>query len=446
MASDTLTTELVQAGRKAKRAAQDRPPIAARLTLIIVACLIAGFVVWAALTSVDEVTRGEGKVIPFSKTQIVQASEPGTIQEIAVKAGQVVKKGQIIARLDDTTIASTLGEATAHQRALEAKIARLDLEQAGNYNAELVCPPEVRAKAPEICKNEASLLSSDERNYQNEVAVLQERRVQKQKDLDQALAEIRRLEDNIQVSGKQLALVQPMVQKKLMAETELLKVEKELTDQKGQLQQIRESIDGLKAAVKEASLQIDQLGLQIQQKALSDKTQALADLSVVNETIRGASDRVARTDVRSPVDGVVNDLAVNTIGAFVQPGTVIATIVPTAEKLLVQARISPRDVAFIRPGQSATVKITAYDFSIYGGLEGEVTNVSADSLVDEKTGKPYYEVLVKTEHSELKKDGRTYSIIPGMVASVDILTGHKTILHYLLKPINKGLSESLTER
>lgn len=446
MSSDIIGTESARADRKKKRAVQDRPPILARLTVIIVACLMVAFIVWSAVTSVDEVTRGEGKVIPFSKTQVVQASEPGTIQEIAVKTGQIVKRGEIIARLDDTTIASTLGEAAAHQRALEAKIARLDLEQTGNYTAKLACPPDILKKAPEICLNEANLLASDERNYQNEVAVLQERQIQKQKDLDQALAQIRRLEDNILVSEKQLALVQPMVQKKLMAETELLKVDKELTDQRGQLQQTRESIDGLRAAVKEASLQIGQLSLELQQKALSDKTQALADLSVVNETIRGASDRVARTDVRSPVDGVVNDLAVNTIGGFVQPGTVIATIVPTAEKLLVQARISPRDVAFIRPGQPATVKITAYDFSIYGGLEGEVTNISADSLVDEKTGKPYYEVLVKTEHSELKKDGRTYSIIPGMVTSVDILTGHKTILHYLLKPINKGVSESLTER
>jgi len=409
-------------------------------------CLIAAFIIWSALTSVDEVTRGEGKIIPFSKTQVVQASEPGTIQEIAVKAGQIVKRGEIIARLDDTTIASTLGEATAHQRALEVKIARLDLEQTGDYTSVLVCPPDILEKAPDICRNEARLLALDEENYKNEVAVLQERKVQKQKDLDQTLAQIQRLENNVQVSEKELALVQPMVQRKLMAETELLRVQKELTDQRGQLKQTKESIDGLKAAVKEAALEVDQLSLQLRQKAVSDKTQALADLSVVNETIRGASDRVARTDVRSPVDGVVNDLTVNTIGAFVQPGAVIATIVPTAEKLLVQARISPRDVAFIRPGQSATVKITAYDFSIYGGLEGEVTNVSADSLVDEKTGKPYYEVLVKTEHSELKKDGRTYSIIPGMVASVDILTGHKTILHYLLKPINKGLSESLTER
>jgi adhesin transport system membrane fusion protein len=425
---------------------QDRPPIFARFTVITVVCLIAAFIIWSALTSVDEVTRGEGKVIPFSKTQVVQASEPGTIQEIAVKAGQIVKKGEIIARLDDTTIASTLGEAAAHQRALEVKIARLDLEQTGNYTSVLVCPPDILEKAPDICRNEARLLALDEENYKNEVAVLQERKVQKQKDLDQTLAQIQRLEDNVQVSEKELALVQPMVQRKLMAETELLRVQKELTDQRGQLKQTKESIDGLKAAVNEAALEIDQLSLQLRQKAVSDKTQALADLSVVNETIRGASDRVARTDVRSPVDGVVNDLTINTIGAFVQPGTVIATIVPTAEKLLVQARISPRDVAFIRPGQPATVKITAYDFSIYGGLEGEVTNVSADSLVDEKTGKPYYEVLVKTEHSELKKDGRTYSIIPGMVASVDILTGHKTILHYLLKPINKGLSESLTER
>lgn len=424
----------------------DRPPLFARLAVFIVVLLIAAFVVWAALTSVDEVTRGEGKVIPFSKTQVVQASEPGTIREIAVKAGQVVKKGQLIARLDDTTIASSLGEATAQERSLEAKIARLDLEQHGDYESKLKCPADVARSAPEVCENEASLLAADERSYRNQLGVLKERKIQKQKELDQALAQIARLKDNIQVSQKELDLIEPMVKRKLMAETELLRVEKDLTDQKGQLRQTEESIDGLKAAVNEAALEMEQLSLQLQQKALDEKTKALADLSVVKETIRGASDRVARTDVRSPVDGVVNDLEVNTIGAFVQPGATIATIVPTTEKLLVQARISPRDVAFIRAGQPATVKITAYDFSIYGGLPAEVTTVSADSLVDQKTGEAYYQVLVKTDRSELKKDGRVYSIIPGMIASVDILTGHRTILHYLLKPINKALSESLTER
>lgn len=429
-----------------RRGVLDRPPFFSQVTIGIVVLLIISFIIWSALTQVDEVTRGGGKIIPFSKTQIIQASEAGTVREIAVEVGQVVHKGDLIVRLDDATITSSLGEATAHARSLKAQIARLSLEEAGDYTSPLKCPEDLRIAAPQICDNEARLLAADRSSYENQLSVLRQRKAQKANELEEALANIKRLQDNLGVSDKELALLQPMMQKKLVAETAFLRAQKERTELQGQLDLAKGSIDRLKAAISEASLQIDQLSLQLRQKALSDKTQALADLSVIDETIRGASDRVARTDVRSPVDGVVNNLEVNTIGAYVQPGSVIAGIVPTTEKLLVEARISPRDVAFVRPGQPSTVKITAYDFSIYGGLEGEVTNVSADSLVDQKTGEPYYQVLVKTDRAALAKDGKKYSIIPGMVASVDILTGHKTVLHYLLKPINKAMSESLTER
>jgi membrane fusion protein, adhesin transport system len=167
---------------------------------------------------------------------------------------------------------------------------------------------------------------------------------------------------------------------------------------------------------------------------------------VMEETMRGARDRVARTDIRSPVDGIVNSLEVNTVGAYVAPGTVIAGIVPTSESLLLEARISPRDVAFIRPGQRALIKVTAYDFSIYGGLDGEVENISADSFIDQATGDIYYQVLVKTDNTKILKDGREHEIMPGMMASADIMTGRKTILDYLLKPINKAREEALRER
>ena len=214
----------------------------------------------------------------------------------------------------------------------------------------------------------------------------------------------------------------------------------------GQLESTRESVERIEASINEATLQIDELALQVQQEALAEKTQALAELSVIEETIRGASDRVARTDIRSPVDGIINTLEVNTIGAYVEPGTVVAGVVPTSDTLLVEARISPRDVAFVRPGQRALIKVTAYDFSIYGGLEGEVSNVSADSLVDQNTGETFYQVRVKTDQAELIRDGRSHAIFPGMVATADIMTGKKTILAYLMKPINKARNEALRER
>ena len=184
----------------------------------------------------------------------------------------------------------------------------------------------------------------------------------------------------------------------------------------------------------------------MQQEALDELTQSLADLSVVEETIHGASERVEQTEIHSPVDGIVNTLEVNTIGAFVQPGAVIAGIVPTSETLLVEARVSPKDVAFIQANQRALIKITAYDFSIFGGIGGKVANVSADSLVDANTGEAYYQVRVATDQATLESKGKSYAIIPGMVCSVEIMTGRKTILHYLLKPFNKARDEALRER
>ncbi|EKF44586.1 HlyD family type I secretion membrane fusion protein [Nitratireductor indicus C115] len=424
----------------------DRPPLAARLGLIVISALLLTFIGWASVAEVQEIARGQGKIIPVSKTQIVQSSEPGVVQEIAVRVGQVVHKGDLILRLDDTVTASSLGESEARARALRAQIARLNLEEKGAFDAEYICPESLKDVAPEICINEARLFKARADNIRNKRSVLEERHQQRVKELDEARVNIARLEENQKISQREADLLGPMVKRKLVAQTEFLRVQKELTETSGQLDLARETIPRIEASINEAALQIQELDLQVEQEALSERTQALAELSVIEATIRGASDRVARTDIRSPVDGIINTLEVNTVGAYVQPGTVIAGVVPTSETLLVEARISPRDVAFVRPGQPALIKVTAYDFSIYGGLEGEVQNISADSLVDQSTGETYYQVLVKTDQAELVRNGKSYAIIPGMVATADIMTGKKTILAYLMKPINKARNEALRER
>lgn len=385
-------------------------------------------------------------MIPASKTQIIQASEAGVVQEIAVTIGQVVKKNDLIIRLDNTLNTSSLGEQQAKARALQARIARLQFEQSANLEGAFPCPPEIQKTAPEICENEQKLLVARRENFEVKLSVLKSRLDQRQNELDEATANLDRLTKNLAVSDQEKALVDSMVKKGLMARTEQIRVDREQTELQGQLNLAGETIKKTKGAITEAQLQVDELGLQLQQEALSDLTEALADLSVVDETIRGATDKVARTDIRSPVDGIVNTLELNTVGAFVQPGAVVAGIVPTSETLLVEARVSPRDVAFIRPDQDALIKVTAYDFSIFGGIEGKVSNITADSLVDQKTGEPYYQVRVSTDKSTLERDGKAYSIIPGMICSVDIKTGRKTILNYLLKPINKARQEAMSER
>lgn len=427
-------------------ARDDRPPFFASATVAIVAFLLVVFVAWSSFAEIDEIARGEGKVIPASKTQIIQASEAGVVQEIAVKIGQVVKRDDLLIRLDNTMNSSSLGEQQAKARALRARIARLKQEQSGKIGDPFACPAEIRKNAPDICDNEEKLLIARQDNFNNKLSVLKARLEQRQKELDEANANLDRLTRNQQVSAREAKLINSMAQKGLIAQTEQLKVEREQTELSGQIKLAGETILRGKAAINEAQLQVNEVTLELQQEALNDLTQALAELSVVDETIRGATDRVARTDIRSPVDGIVNTLDVNTLGAFVQPGAVVAGIVPTSETLLVEARVSPRDVAFIRPDQDALIKITAYDFSIFGGIEGKVANITADSLVDEKTGEPYYQVRVATEKSTLQRDGKTYSIIPGMICSVDIKTGRKTILSYLLKPINKAREEAMRER
>ncbi|WP_027161457.1 HlyD family type I secretion periplasmic adaptor subunit [Mesorhizobium sp. WSM1293] len=427
-------------------AREDRPPLFASASIFIIGALFVVFVAWASFAEVDEIARGDGKVIPASKTQIIQASEAGVVQEIAVTIGQVVKKNDLIIRLDNTLNTSSLGEQQAKARALEVRIARLKYEQAGNLSGPFPCPQDIQSVAPQICDNEQKLLIARRGNFDNKLSVLKSRLDQREKELAEAEANSDRLAKNLVVSDQEAKLVDAMVKKGLMARTEQLRVEREQTELNGQLNLAGETIKKIKSSITEAQLQVEELGLQLQQEALDDLTQALAELSVVDETIRGATDKVARTDIRSPVDGIVNTLELNTVGAFVQPGAVVAGIVPTSETLLVEARVSPRDVAFIRPDQEALIKVTAYDFSIFGGIEGKVSNITADSLVDQKTGEPYYQVRVATDKSTLQRDGKAYSIIPGMICSVDIKTGRKTILHYLLKPINKAREEAMSER
>lgn len=428
------------------RAVVDAPPFMARMIVGLIGAMIVIFVAWAAIAEIDEIARGEGKVIPLSKTQIIQSSEAGIVQTIAVQLGQVVRKGELLVQINNTTTESSLGEAEAKARALGAKVARLALEEAGAYDAQFVCPARVLEVASSVCENEERLFAANKAAYENKAGVLRERVRQRENELSEAHANIARLEQNITQATRQYDLMSPLAKKGLVAQTEVISLERELTDQRGQITVYQESLERLRGAVEEARLQVEELSLQLRQQALTEKAQTLSELSVIDETIRGASDRVSRTDIRSPVDGIVNTLEVNTIGAYVDPGMVVAGIVPTADTLLIEAKISPRDVAFIRRGQKAIVKVTAYDFSIFGGLEGEVTNVSADSIVDKEKGETFYLVQVKTQESQLVRNGVSYPIIPGMVASAEIMTGRKTILSYLMKPINKAQSVALTER
>jgi adhesin transport system membrane fusion protein len=426
--------------------ANDRPPQAWLLVIIAVCSFLLMAVIWAGLAEIDELSRAQGRVIPSGKTQVIQSAEAGVVTEILVRAGEQVKKGQQLIRLDDTTTSSSAGEVEARVRALQAQVARLRTEYETTSSLVYACPDEIRAAAPSICENEANLLRVRSEGLARGKEVLLQRVEQRRRELAEAVSNKARLETGLGLAQENLALIQPLAEKGLVAQTEFISAQRDVNDITGQIDATTESIARLNAALSEAELQVQQADLQFRQEALSEMTLRLAELASAEEALRGAADRVSRTDIRSPVDGIVNNLEVNTIGAVVAAGTRLLDIVPVSETLLVEARLKPSDVAFVLPGQKANIKLTAYDFSIFGGLTGEVQNVSADSIVDPQTQETYYLVLVKADASTLSYRDDELPILPGMVTDVEILTGKKTVLQYLLKPINKARDEAFRER
>jgi membrane fusion protein, adhesin transport system len=425
---------------------EDRPPAAGGHIIKIVGFLIVVFLAWAGLTTLEEVTRGDGRIIPSSKMQVIQSAEPGVVREILVREGQRVEKGAILARIDNTLTSSGLGELTSRAYALEAATTRLRLEYERGFEASYVCPPEILKAAPNACANEQNLRTARRLTLQSQLRVLTERIEAKKRELSSAQASLDSTGRSLTIARDEMALISPLAKSQVVAATDLLRTRRDVSELEGRQSNDQEAIARIQAELREADLQLEGQSIHFRQEALAELTQKQAELAVVRESMRAAADRVANTDMRSPVSGIVNTLYINTVGGFVNAGTRVMDIVPVEEQLLVEAKVRPQDIAFIHPGQRATVKVTAYDFSIYGGLDGEVEQVSASSVYDEASRETFYTVLVKTGKSTLARNGVENPILPGMITTVDILTGEKSVLNYLLKPINKARAEALRER
>jgi adhesin transport system membrane fusion protein len=396
------------------------------------------FLLWASLAPVDEVTHGQGRVIPSSKAQVIQSAEPTTIEEILVRSGQKVHKGQLLVRLDDAMLASELGQIQAETRSLTARAGRLEREGTG---AGSVCA----AGAPE-CEQEQALAAVRQSALRSKQDAMSAQVEQRRRELGEAQATIDSLGNSVQLARQRVAMLEPLAAKSIIPQTELLDARRDLVDAQGRLNAAQQQASRASASIREAQAQLSEANFQFRQDALNERSQLEAKIAVNSESLRGAKGRAQRAEIRSPVDGVVNDVQVTTIGGFVSPGQKIMQIVPVGEKLLVEARVKPNDIAFIKTGDRAVVKVTAYDFSIYGGLTGTVQQVSADSVYDEATREAYFTVVVETDRAWLGSGEHKLPITPGMVCDVEILTGRKSVLAYLLKPIMKARSEALRER
>ena len=409
-----------------------QPLTGARLIIVAVAVGFALFLLWASLARVDEVTSGQGRVIPSSKVQLIQAAEPATVQELLVRSGQRVQRGQLLARLDDTQSSSELGQIQAETESLQERAARLQAEGTG--------------ASVGLSGEEAALSAVRRQALQSRISALQSAAEQRRREAAEAQATISSLQSSLALAQKQVAMLEPLAARNIVPETELITARREVVDLQGRIAAAREQANRANAAVSEALSQANEARFSFRQEALNERDQIQTKIAVNQQSLRGARGRVGRMELRSPVDGVVNDVQVTTRGGFVQAGEKVMEVVPLGEKLLVETRVRPSDIAFIKVGDRALVKVTAYDFSIYGGLDGKVVQVSADSIYDEVEQEAYFNVIVETDRAFLEADGRRLPITPGMMTDTQIITGRKSVLSYLLKPVSKARSEALRER
>ncbi|GMN03941.1 HlyD family type I secretion periplasmic adaptor subunit [Erythrobacter sp. MTPC3] len=410
---------------------------APRRLIVVSAIGLAVLLIWASFAQVDSITRGTGSVIPSSKTQLVQPSEPAVIEEILVRGGQSVKKGQLLVRLDDAQSASELGQLQTENQRLTVRAARLAGEAAGG---DLGCQDGTIC-ADERNLQQARVAAANARERSLAAAVDQRRR-----DLREAQATAASLRESVSLASEQVGMLEPLAAQGIVPRTELLTAQRELTDLRGRLSAAQQAAGRSSAAIRQAQADLNSARLDFRQQALNERSEVNTRIAVNEETIRGAEARQQRNELRAPADGIVNDVQITTEGGFVNAGEKIMQIVPVGEKLLVEARVAPSDIAFIKVGDRANVKVTAYDFSVYGGLQGVVQQVSADSIFDEVEREAYYTVLVETDEAAIERAGQMLPIVPGMICDVEILTGRRTILSYLLKPVSKAFDRALTER
>lgn len=421
----------------------DDSPRVVRITLWAILGFFIIMIAWASLADIDEVTRGDGKAIPSSRLQKIQNLEGGIVAEVFVHEGEVVKAGAPLLRLDDTRFRSNAGESEADRLALEARIQRLTAQL--DNKETLTLSPEILNKTPDIANGEMELFASVNKRIQSELSGLNEQLVQKKQELLDYQAKGAQYRRSLGLLQQEISMSEPLVAKGAISKVEVLRLRRSEVETRGQLESVTLALPRAEAAIKEIESKINETRGRYRSEALSQLNEARTDLSKTEASGKAIEDRVNRTLVTSPVRGIVQQLMVNTIGGVIQPGNDLVEIVPLDDTLLVEAKIRPQDIAFLRPGQEAMVKFTAYDYTIYGGLKAKLEQISPDTVTD-KDSKSFYIIRLRTEKNHLGSDEKPLIIIPGMVASVDIITGKKTILSYLLKPILRAKAEAFRER
>lgn len=431
-----------------RSAVEMRTPRTARMLLFASLAMIATFLVWAHFAVLDEVKRGSGKVVPARQIQVVQSLEGGIISELLVSEGTIVEQGQPLARIEDTSFASQFGEVRERQAAMAARVLRLEAETQGTP---LKFPATLEQSNPRAVAAEKNVYDARARKLAQDIDVIQQQEAQKRREVDELRASEARFSDTLKLLSREVELTRNLFNQRVVPEIEMLRVDRQATDMRGQLSVVQATIVKTETAIQETQSRIAGTRASFVAQAEEDLAKSRGDLAVLDENIKYAQDKVRRTELKAPVRGIVNKLNVTTIGAVVQPAANLIEIVPIDDTLLVEGRIRPQDIAFIRANHPAVVKLSAYDSSVYGSLHGKVERISADTIIDEKgdkneRGETFYRVMVRTEKNHLGTTEHPLPVLPGMVATVEILTGAKSVLDYLVKPARMLRDEALRER
>ncbi len=418
----------------------EQTPEGARTIVWLSVIAVFVLILWASLATLDEVTRGEGKVIPSRQIQVLQSLDGGIVSEILVKEGQTVKVGDLLIKVDPTRMISSLRENQVQYLAMVAKAARL---QALADGSRFKPPAEVVKEAPEIAQQEQALYESRRAELEATMGVARQQAIQRTQDLVSVRAKREQATQGYNLTARELEMTRPLAKTGAVSDVELLRLERDVARYRGERDSADSDIPRLEAAIAESARKLQEIELNFRNIARSELSETNSKLSTLSEGSAGLEDRVKQTDIRSPVNGTIKQLKINTVGGVVQPGRDLVEVVPSDDNLILEARVLPRDIAFLRPGQKAMVKFTAYDFSTYGGLEATLEHISADTVLDEK-GNAFFLVRVRTLSTNIGP--AKLPIIPGMVAEVDILTGKKSVLSYLMKPLLRAKAKALTER
>lgn len=419
-----------------------KPSKASHMMLVSVTALVVLLLLWMALSKIDEITHGEGQVVPSSEIQVVQSLEGGVLKDILVREGDVVKKGQPLIRISDVAFASEEQGAAAQQESLLLKRARLSAEAEGKP---LDLPQDIAAKVPGIARNEEQLYQSRQRELDNAKSILNEKINGAQAKLSEVQAKVGRLSESRKLLQQELSITQKMVEQRAVPKLDEIRLSRELNDISGQINEAGEERQQITADLNAATRERDDQENKFRSQALGELNEVETSLKQLSSSLTAIGDRVDRSELRSPVDGIVNKIMLKTLGGVVEPAMKLIEIVPADEELKITARIPPSDVAFVRPGQPVKVKVSAYDPQIYGSLDGQLSRIGANSVSDSE-GNVFFEIEVETKKNYLGDAENRMPITPGMVAQVEIITGKKSILAYLMKPVIRAKDRALTER